>query len=292
MTGTATVHTGSAPSAFVLMWANMEYGGCRPEDRQRFLLAPDDPGHRSASAGRRVPSGDRSPARPRLGARAPDRERAGHATRARPVRRDTDRDGESRWDLVRTRPGLRIVDQWPPPGVAGSKVPWCKVAIEFDGLGELVHVYCLHLSARSRTAQLEPIETITNMVTAGDELAIVCGDFNGYPPEPMPTHEELAALPRHLQLTRCDETPDGLVPNLRVWNELTRAGLLDVAATLPASARDPQELTATGRGGARVDRCHAAARLAETAVSYRQVKTGSDHHAGVLRFTLRALTSA
>jgi hypothetical protein len=77
-----------------------------------------------------------------------------------------------------------------------------------------------------------------------------------------------------------------------VHDELACAGLIDVVADLPADARDPQDLIPTGEGGARVDRCHAVKRLARTATRYQQVKTGSDHDAGALRFNLRTLTTA
>lgn len=292
MTGTATAHTGGAPSSFVVVWANMKYGGVDPATgnnaswrqtiRAIARLQPDvvclqEIDHRPAHVWKHVHrTANALNMQPVLGPSAATRTETGNHVGI----------------LVRVRTEVQIVDQWPPPGVAGSKVPWCKATLLIDGIGELMHVYSVHLPARSTSAQLEHVEHITNLATVNGELALVAGDFNGYPAQPEVPPEELALLPPHLQLTRCRETPAGLAPDLRVWDMLTRARLLDVAAELPTDARDPRELIATGRGRARVDRCHAAQRLAKTATRYRQVKTGSDHDAGVLWFDLQSLAPA
>jgi endonuclease/exonuclease/phosphatase family metal-dependent hydrolase len=195
--------------------------------------------------------------------------------------------------LVRTRPGgLRIEDQWPPPGVAGHRVPWCMVEIHVPGLPEPLYFYSLHASARSQTDQRRAIEVVTNQITASNQRAVVMGDFNGFPREPELTSAELATLPHHLQLTRCIEGPDGLlVPNYGVYDTLIRAGLLDVTAVLADSLEQPELLHATGLGGARVDRCHASKGIAYAATGYWQVDTGSDHDAGVIALDLRPMAN-
>jgi endonuclease/exonuclease/phosphatase family metal-dependent hydrolase len=194
--------------------------------------------------------------------------------------------------LVRTRPdGLRILDQWPPPGVAAPRVPWCQVELQVPGLPYSLHVYSLHASARSQTDQLRAVEVLTNQITERQERAFVLGDFNGYPREPRVTPAELAQIGDHLKLTRCRVGPEGeLTPIYDVYDTLVRARLVDVAAHVAACLGAPELLRPTGKGGARVDRCHASVEVAATATGYRQVTTGSDHDAGVLTFDLRPLT--
>ncbi|GAA4510783.1 hypothetical protein GCM10023191_073910 [Actinoallomurus oryzae] len=192
--------------------------------------------------------------------------------------------------LVRTSGGLRVKNQWPASGAAGTKVPWCCAEISVPGMSETLYVYSGHLHARSETERVRVIETLTSLITAGDQLAIWLADNNGYPREPAVSSEELKKLPRHLQLTRCIEGSEGdLTPNYTVCDTLVRAGLLDVAAVLPPSRREPSELCATGKGGARVDRVHAVERLAKTAKRYQQVETGSDHQACAVTFDLSRL---
>jgi endonuclease/exonuclease/phosphatase family metal-dependent hydrolase len=184
MTETAAAQTGEAPNSFVLMWANMKYGGVDPKTgndaswRQTIQaiarLQPDvvclqEIDHRPAHVWEHVHrTANALGMQPILGPSAAMRTETGNHVGI----------------LVRTRPGVRIVDQWPPPGVAGSKVPWCTVTLSIDGVGELMHVYCVHLPARSTSAQLQHVEHITNLVTASGELAAVAGDFNGYPAQP------------------------------------------------------------------------------------------------------------
>ncbi|WP_329242944.1 endonuclease/exonuclease/phosphatase family protein [Actinoallomurus sp. NBC_01490] len=281
----------TAPGSFAVVWANLHYGGVDPgtgddaswrETMNAIAsLRPDvvclqEIDHRPAQIWAHLwRTANFLGMQPVLGPSAATRALTGNHVGL----------------LVRTRPGVQIVDQWPPPGVAGPQVPWCKVSISISGLSEFLHVYCVHLPARSTSAQMTQIEFITNLITDANELALVAGDFNGYPAEPMVTPAELATLAPHLQLTRCLPSADGLVPNLRAWQELKRAGLLDVVAALPAEVRDPCELMPTGRGGARVDRCHAVERLAQAATRYQQVTTGSDHAAGALWFDLKALAA-
>lgn len=193
--------------------------------------------------------------------------------------------------LVRTHPrGLQIDNQWPAPGAAETRVPWCSAEIRVPGLDAPLVVYSGHLSARSETEQLRAVEIVTNIIAENDQFAIWLADFNGYPSEPEISSEALAHIPKHLQITRCVEDVDGkLHPNLDVYHKLIRAGMLDVAECLPPSKRHPKELQATGRGLARIDRAHAVGDLVKAATSYRQVETGSDHDACIFTFNFAQL---
>lgn len=191
--------------------------------------------------------------------------------------------------LLRTHHGLEIVDDWPPPSPADPRVPWCKVELEVPELGRSLHAYSVHLSARSSVAQLQAAQTIASFVNDDDQLALIGGDFNSYPRGgPEVTSEDLKRINPHLRQTRTRWADDGaLVPNYDVDDALVRdAGLVDVAAHLPAERRNPTDLRPTGRGGARVDRCYASKELADAATAYSQVEIGSDHDACVFTFYL------
>lgn len=193
--------------------------------------------------------------------------------------------------LVRVSTGLRVVDQWPPPGVAAPAACWCTAELAIPGLDWSLRVSSMHLCARSPVEQLRAAQVITSYIADDeDQLHIVAGDTNGYGRGgPVPAPAEVAALRRRERLVRC--LPGTGEPNYDVDDTFTAAGLVDVAAVLPADSREPAELSGTwhGPGAAwfeRIDRCYASPPLAEAATAYRQVKTGSDHDAVFVDFDL------
>ncbi|MFC4054082.1 endonuclease/exonuclease/phosphatase family protein [Actinomadura syzygii] len=171
---------------------------------------------------------------------------------------------------------------------------WCGVQLRLPGLEDLdqdLDCYSVHLPARSAVEQLSQAQTLAALLTAPERLVLVGGDFNGYPRGgPAVTADELERLPPHLRVTRCREGADGaLEANYDVDDVFGRAGLFDLAFSLPAELRNPPELRATGRGGARVDRLYASPEVAGAATGYWQVRVGSDHDAVVFDVNLAAL---
>jgi endonuclease/exonuclease/phosphatase family metal-dependent hydrolase len=186
--------------------------------------------------------------------------------------------------LVATCHGLRIVNQWPPPG--GPRVPWCSAEVTVPGIAGPLHLYSVHFSARSLGEQLRAAELVASYASQ-QAPALVGGDFNGYPRAgPVPAASQLRALRPHQQLVRACRGPDGtLSPSYDVDDLLTGAGLTDMAGALPAARRDPAGLSGTAEDGtARLDRCYATPDLAAAAVSCRQLPIGSDHDAVAFTF--------
>lgn len=192
--------------------------------------------------------------------------------------------------LVRTTAGLKIHNQWPP--MDGTRACWCSAEIEVPGLEEHLHVYALHLHARSALARLLDAETIASIPAEFGQLAFVGGDFNGFPRHPVVPQEVLQSLPLHLQLTRCIQTPDGeLVANHAVHDEFTRAGMVDLAAHLEQTGQGPADLQPTAHGEARVDRGYGTAELAGAVRAAKNLEIGSDHDAPLYFFDLTALAA-
>ncbi|WP_433227570.1 endonuclease/exonuclease/phosphatase family protein [Actinomadura formosensis] len=191
--------------------------------------------------------------------------------------------------------GWRIVDDGPYPGTDPSTAhAWCMVELHIPGLDRPLCCFSVHFPARSAVAQLSQAQYLGALVALRPQLALIGGDFNCYPRGgPSVTADELERLPRHLQVTRCRQDPQGRPEaNYDVDDTFARAGLIDIAAHLPPTRRDPPHLRPTGRGGARVDRVYGSPELATAATLYRHITTGSDHDALVLDLDLVCVADA
>ncbi|MFI0411834.1 endonuclease/exonuclease/phosphatase family protein [Actinomadura sp. 3N508] len=185
--------------------------------------------------------------------------------------------------LVDTRTtGWRVTDTGPYTHTrfGGTQAAsWCVVELDIPGLPLPLHCVSVHLPARSAVDQLSQAQMLAALIAAMEGLVLVGGDINTYPRGGPPvTTDELECLPPHLRVTRCWTGADGrLQANHDVDDVFVRAGLLDIAAHLPADRRTPPKLRATGKGGARVDRAYGSPELLTAATGYWQVGIGSDH---------------
>ncbi|TDD31207.1 hypothetical protein E1287_27200 [Actinomadura sp. KC06] len=168
---------------------------------------------------------------------------------------------------------------------------WCRVELNIPELPLPLLCFSVHLPARSAVDQLSQAQTLAALIAETQGLILVAGDINTYPRGGPPvTARELDNLPAHLRVTRCRQRADGdLEANYDVDDVFSRAGLLDIAARLPADHRNPPELRATGKGKARVDRAYASPELATAATGYWQVSIGSDHDGLIFDFSMAAL---
>jgi endonuclease/exonuclease/phosphatase family metal-dependent hydrolase len=191
--------------------------------------------------------------------------------------------------------GLRIDDvPYLGEGFGGIRHPWCHVELGVPGLPQPLHLYSVHLPARSAPAQLSETYSLTAAIAQQPQLVLAGGDFNTYPRGgPAPSSEDLAHLPGHLQVTRCHGTAGGLEANYDVDDLLTGRGkLIDIAPHLPAQFRQPPGLTPTADDGVRLDRFYASPQIAAAVEAYQVEDIGSDHRAVLVELNTQALTSA
>lgn len=197
--------------------------------------------------------------------------------------------------LIRTADtGIKIIDQWPHHGAAGLRLPWCNATVTIPGLPRPLEVYSVHLPARSSVDQLRHAQAICSYITEHDKDALVVGDMNSFARRGhTPTAEELAALPRHLRLSRMTLTADGsLAADYRVDDTFVlQAELVDLAAEIAERDGHPERLVQTGHGAARIDRCYGHRRWAIAAQSWQQLKIGSDHDAIAITFDVRKVAA-
>jgi endonuclease/exonuclease/phosphatase (EEP) superfamily protein YafD len=186
--------------------------------------------------------------------------------------------------------GWSITADGPYPEPDPTAHAWCMVELDIPGLGRPLCCYSVHMPARSSVEQRSQAEYLGALVSARPEdLVLVGGDFNGYPRGgPTVTSDELQALPPHLKVTRCRIDADGnLGPNYDVDDVFVAlAELVDIAAHLRQTHRDPPQLRPTGLGGARVDRLYGSPEFAAVATSYQHLTIGSDHDALVVHLAL------
>jgi endonuclease/exonuclease/phosphatase family metal-dependent hydrolase len=197
--------------------------------------------------------------------------------------------------MVRTGPGLQILQTGPPSSFAGPVIPaWSQVIVSIGGIPHPVAFYSIHMPARSAVGQLMQAEWLATFLAQRGELAVAGGDWNCYGRADELTDEELRPMPPHLRPPRMRWTAGGvLAPNYAVEDTLALAGMRDAAACLPPARREPRQLTATARDGNRIDRFYVTPEVIPALCEYRQHETGgSDHQAILLTLTRQALAEA
>jgi endonuclease/exonuclease/phosphatase family metal-dependent hydrolase len=192
--------------------------------------------------------------------------------------------------LAATRAGVVIEDQWPPPPPAGPARPWCTARLSVPGLGAPLHVYSVHLPARSPAARRAAGEELASFAASHDpgDHVLAGGDFNSYPAAGAPRAGDLAGLPLRWLISRCVPVPGGWQPDCGPDELLTAAGLADLAARHAGTSPAGSTALAATKGGARLDRCYATPALAAALVSCQPLTTGSDHAAVAVTFDLSA----
>jgi endonuclease/exonuclease/phosphatase family metal-dependent hydrolase len=196
--------------------------------------------------------------------------------------------------LVSTGSGLQILDEGPvdyPPGAAAA---WCEALLEIPGLPYPLHVYSVHLPARSAVEQQSQAQRLASRIAETGDVSLAGGDWNnfGRADAKALTSAVLEDMPWHLRPPRMRRAADRTwEPNFDVHDTLAGVGLADLAASLPPSRRNPPGLTATGiNNGGRPDRYYGTEGLAEACECYEQIDTGgSDHCAQLLTLARSAM---
>jgi AraC-like DNA-binding protein/endonuclease/exonuclease/phosphatase family metal-dependent hydrolase len=199
--------------------------------------------------------------------------------------------------LVDYDAGLRVLDQGPPPWLpgAGAAPAWAWAVLQVPGLSHLLHVYSVHLPARTAAGQREQAERLASRIAQDGALAVAGGDWNCYAPgDEGLTPGVLAALPPHLRPARMRATADGQLAAVHDVHEVLAAiGMSDIAASLPPGCRSPRQLTGTGScEHGRIDRFYASGGLERAAVRYEQASTGGSDHQALLLILDTAAASA
>lgn len=192
---------------------------------------------------------------------------------------------------------LAITDDGPPPRAPGHDPAWCEALLKVRSGGPVIRVYSVHLPPHSAAAQLTHAQRLASIIAQRGELAVACGDWNCYPPDPPLTADDLAVLPTHLRPARMHVRPgQPLAANHDVHDALAGVGLVDAAAGLEPDRRDPCGLIPTGiNGGGRVDRIYVTAELWKSgAVGFYSQKDGggSDHQMIMITLGLSELAAA
>ncbi len=197
--------------------------------------------------------------------------------------------------MVRAGQGVRILHTGPPSSAAGSVAPaWSQAIVSVDGVPSPVAFYSIHMPARSAVGQLMQAEWLATFLAQRGELAIAGGDWNSYGRADALTDEDLRPMPPHLRPPRMQWGSEGVLrPSYAVEDTLTIVGMRDAAACLSPGRREPEELTATGRDGNRIDRFYVTPDVIPALRGYRQRETGgSDHQAILLMLARDALAEA
>jgi endonuclease/exonuclease/phosphatase family metal-dependent hydrolase len=199
--------------------------------------------------------------------------------------------------LVRDTAGLRLLDTGPAAAYRPwDHVPWAEALLDVPGLPNPVRFYSIHLPYSSDVWQKHLANKLASRIAARaehGEQALAAGDWNCLAPGDNYTQAQLAAMPARVRPARIRVLADGtLQPILDVHRVLAGIGLADVASVIPATRRDPQELTPSGTAGGRGDRAYATPGFA-AAVRCRQVRTGAtDHDVLVLTIDVAAAATA
>ena len=199
--------------------------------------------------------------------------------------------------LVDYAAGLRVLDTGPPPWLpgAGAAPAWAWAVLQVPGLPHPLHVYSVHLPARTAAGQREQAERLASRIAQDGALAVAGGDWNCYAPgDEGLTPGVLAALPPHLRPARMRATADGQLAAVHDVHEVLAAiGMSDIAASLPPGCRSPRQLTGTGsHEHGRIDRFYASGELERAAVRYEQAGTGGSDHQALLLILDTAAASA
>jgi endonuclease/exonuclease/phosphatase family metal-dependent hydrolase len=197
--------------------------------------------------------------------------------------------------MVRAHPDFQVVHTGPPSSAAGAIAPaWSQAIVSIDGLPNPVAFYSIHMPARSAVGQLMQAEWLATFLAQRGELAIAGGDWNSYSRADALTDEDLRSMPPHLRPPRMRWRSEGVLqPSYAVEDTLALVGMRDAAACMSPGQREPEELTATGRDGNRLDRFYVTPEVIPALRGYRQRETGgSDHQAILLMLARDALAEA
>lgn len=158
---------------------------------------------------------------------------------------------------------------------------WAEADLRIRATGEEVTAYSHHGPATDPVMQLSEGSRLGTRIARRQRTAYVQADWNCYSPADALAHEDIAALPRHLWVSRVRRDAAGnLTANCDVHEALDLAGLTDPVPGLPPERRDPPHRTGTGSGQLGViDRLYVYPPAAVCTVRFywQVINPGSDH---------------